>query len=147
MGNLAKYQRFYLLERSLQSQHYLYSLHFKTRLSVPNIGICIQNTYIIMLIIACYLTVILRTRVVYELKADEVRSTELAIRHIRREWVESVIYYIDNCCITKFLVYGGILIVNLKNRRTYYCTVDFAKSLKHCLMFFKLEILINIYRI
>ncbi len=32
-----------------------------------------------------YLTVILRTRVVYELIADEVRSTELAIRHIRRE--------------------------------------------------------------
>ena len=34
---------------------------------------------------AVYLTVILRTRVVYELIADEVRSTELAIRHIRRE--------------------------------------------------------------
>ncbi len=32
-----------------------------------------------------YLTVILRTGVVYELIADEVRSTELAIRHIRRE--------------------------------------------------------------
>ncbi len=31
------------------------------------------------------LTVILRTRVVYELIADEVRSTKLAIRHIRRE--------------------------------------------------------------
>ncbi len=35
--------------------------------------------------IILYLTVILRTRVVYELIADEVRSTELAIRHIRRE--------------------------------------------------------------
>ena len=35
-----------------------------------------------------YLTVILRTRVVYELIADEVRSTETAIAHIRREWVE-----------------------------------------------------------
>ncbi len=32
-----------------------------------------------------YLTVILQARVVYELTADEVHSTELAIRHIRRE--------------------------------------------------------------
>ena len=37
-----------------------------------------------------YLTVILRTRVVYELIADEVRSTELAIRHIRRELVSRI---------------------------------------------------------
>ena len=32
-----------------------------------------------------YLTVILRTRAVYELIADEVHSAELAVRHIRRE--------------------------------------------------------------
>ena len=38
-----------------------------------------------VLLLAIYLTVILRTRVVYELIADEVRSTELAIKHIRRE--------------------------------------------------------------
>ena len=32
-----------------------------------------------------YLTVILRTRVEYELIADEALSAELAITHIRRE--------------------------------------------------------------
>jgi hypothetical protein len=32
-----------------------------------------------------YLTVILRTRVEYELIADEARSAKLAIAHIRRE--------------------------------------------------------------
>ena len=32
-----------------------------------------------------YLTVILRTRVEYELIADEARNAELAIAHIRRE--------------------------------------------------------------
>ena len=36
-------------------------------------------------ILYIYLTVILRTRVVYELIAVEVRSTESAIAHIRRE--------------------------------------------------------------
>ena len=39
----------------------------------------------IVLLLAIYLPVILRTRVVYELIGDEARSTELAIRHIRRE--------------------------------------------------------------
>ena len=35
-----------------------------------------------------YLTVILQTQVVYELIADEARSTKSAIAHIRRERVE-----------------------------------------------------------
>jgi hypothetical protein len=35
-----------------------------------------------------HLTVILRTRVEYELIADEARCADSAIAHIRREWVE-----------------------------------------------------------
>jgi hypothetical protein len=60
------------------------------------------------------LRVILRTRVVYELIADEVCSTELAISHIRPELVSKItllFYYIDNYCIRRFICHGNILTV------------------------------------
>ena len=37
-----------------------------------------------------YLTVILRTRLQYELIADDVRSAESGIAHIRREWTRGI---------------------------------------------------------
>ena len=52
--------------------------------------------------------------VVYELIADEVCSTELAISHIRPELVSKItllFYYIDNYCIRRFICHGNILTV------------------------------------
>ena len=88
--------------RDLNSHHFCARMHLRSfmtfisldnrihweEMHAPTLSLTftrLQGTYVSSDVQGEYLTVILRTRVVYELIADEVRSTELAIKHIRRE--------------------------------------------------------------
>ena len=72
-------------QQTMLCRHGTYSLNGQFDRPAKSVMSMRSQSLTDLFFVTLYLTVILQTRVVYELIADEVRSTELAIRHIRRE--------------------------------------------------------------